>query len=336
MHTEPLFLRLTRSALIRTRHQMQHRLLRSIERTPAPYKFALRNILFTAFAPLFKGTDIYTHWQAAQDYFDPKRLSDIELIDLQVIPTPKVLSNKRIAIQAHIFYTDIAPEIAQLLKDFPVPFDLLISTSDAKQESFLRAQFQNCPHLKQLHILVTPNRGRDLGPLLYGYGKKLLDYDYFAHIHTKKSSGTNDIGNIWRQYLFYGLLDPAKNRTLKILGLLEQFGLVYPQKFPHIDVQNCQWGDNLDGASSLCQSMGIASPSPGYIEFPAGSMFWAKTTALKPLLEHPFTLDHFEIENGQTDRTLMHAIERCLTHISLSQGYPVAVLRNPSILPVYP
>ena len=57
MPTEPHFVRLTRSALIRTRQQLQHWFLRSIERTPVPYQFALRNILFTAFSPLFKGAD---------------------------------------------------------------------------------------------------------------------------------------------------------------------------------------------------------------------------------------------------------------------------------------
>jgi lipopolysaccharide biosynthesis protein len=131
-------------------------------------------------------------------------------------------------------------------------------------------------------------------------------------------------------------LDSSNDRTSKILGLLEEYGLVYPQKFPLIDVQNCQWAENLKAASALCNQMHIAVPSPGYVEFPAGSMFWAKASALKPLLELPLTLEEFEREDGQTDRTLMHAIERSLAHISLSQGYPVAVLRNPSMFPVYP
>jgi lipopolysaccharide biosynthesis protein len=82
--------------------------------------------------------------------------------------------------------------------------------------------------------------------------------------------------------------------------------------------------------------MHLPAPLPGYIEFPAGSMFWAKTVALKPLLEHPFAPNDFEPEVGQTDRTIMHAIERSLAHISLSQGYPIALLRYPSAISFYP
>jgi lipopolysaccharide biosynthesis protein len=336
MNRDSYLLRKMHSARTRFRNQLQHWLLRLLEITPAPWCFALRNFLFKQGAPLFSGTDAYIQWQAAVKYFDTQRSPKIQIIDLSKIPSPTSIPAKKIAIQAHIFYSDLAPELAKVLTQFPAPFDLLISTPDSQNEEFLRSQFQGIGNLKNLKILITPNRGRDLGPLLYGFGKELLNYDCFAHIHTKKSSATNDIGNSWRQYLVQGLLDSSQDRTLKILGLLEEYGLVYPQKFPFIDVQNCQWGENLKNASALCESMQIPTPSPGYIEFPTGSMFWAKTAALKPLLEHPFAPNDFEVETGQTDHTIMHAIERSLGHISLSQGYPIALLRYPSAISFYP
>jgi lipopolysaccharide biosynthesis protein len=325
-----------RSARTRLRHQLQHSLLRLLEITPTPWRFALRNFLFKYGAPLFSNTEAYTQWQAAVKYFDTQRSAKIQIIDLGKIPSPKSIPAKKIAIQAHIYYCDLAPELAEVLVHFPVPFDLLISTPDTQNEEFLRSQFQGISNLENLKILITPNRGRDLGPLLYGFSKQLLNYDYFAHIHTKKSSATNDIGNTWRQYLVQGLLDSAQDRTLKILGLLEEYGLVYPQRFPLIDVQNCRWGENLIAANALCKAMQITAPSQGYVEFPTGSMFWAKTVALKPLLEHPFAQEDFDLENGQTDGTVMHAIERTLAHTSLSKGYPIALLRYPSAISFYP
>jgi lipopolysaccharide biosynthesis protein len=325
-----------RSARTRLHHQLQHWLLSLLEITPTPWRFALRNFLFKHGAPLFSDTDAYIQWQAAVKYFDTQRSLKIQIIDLEKMAAPKLILPKKIAIQAHIFYSDLAPELAKVLTRFPMPFDLLISTPDSENEEFLRNQFQGITNLQNLQILITPNRGRDLGPLLYGFGKQLLNYDYFAHLHTKKSSATNDIGDAWRQYLVQGLLDSSQGRMLKILGLLEEYGLVYPQKFPLIDVQNCQWGENLKTASALCKSMQLPVPSPGYIEFPAGSMFWAKTAALRPLLEHPFAPNDFEVETGQTDGTIMHAIERSLTHIALSQGYPIALLKYPSAISCYP
>ena len=325
-----------KSAQARAQAHLQHWGLRLIELTPAPRKFALRNALFTHLPFLFQGTPSFAVWQKAFEYFVTQRQTQIELIDLAALPIPQQLPMKKIALHAHIFYPDLASELAKVLANFPAPFDLLISTPDAHNEESLRKQFQGIQHLQKLQILITPNRGRDIAPLLYGFGKELLNYDYFAHVHTKKSSATNDIGNAWRQYLVQGLLDSSQDRSLKILNLLEDYGLVYPQKFPFIDVHNCQWGENLKTASNLCESMQIPVPLPGYIEFPAGSMFWAKTAALKPLLEHSFTIDDFETENGQTDGTIMHAIERSLTHIAISQGYPVALLKYPSTISYYP
>jgi lipopolysaccharide biosynthesis protein len=332
----PPLTRLVRSLKNKTRQSLQHFSLRLIEQTPAPYKFALRNILFTNFSFLYVKTEPYLNWQAALMYFDQNRSSQIKLIDLKKISPPTNLAPKKIAIQAHIFYQDLAAELASLLVNFPAPFDLLISTPNKEAEELIRNQFQGISNLQNLQILITPNRGRDLGPMLYGFGGQLLNYDYFAHVHTKKSTNSNDIGNAWRKYLVKGLLDSSNDRTSKILGLLEEFGLVYPQKFPLIDVQNCQWGNNLIVANELCAAMNVHTPAPGYIEFPAGSMFWAKTAALKPLLEHPFAIEDFEIEAGQTDRTIMHAIERSLSHICLAQGYPVALLSNPSSISFYP
>ena len=329
-------LRKIQSLKTRVLNQLQHWLLVALAKTSAPWRFALRNFLFTHWAPLFAGTTAYIQWQAAVSYFEIQRSPKIQIIDLQNIPAPKKLIPKKIAIQAHIFYPDLVPELAQLLIKFPEPFDLLISTPDSQYEKWLHGQFQGVTNLQNLEVLITPNRGRDLGPMLYGFGSQLLTYDYFAHVHTKKSSGTNDIGNKWRQYLIQGLLDSSQDRTSKILGLLEKYGMVYTQKFPLIDVQNCQWGENHKTASALCESMHLPAPLPGYIEFPAGSMFWAKTVALKPLLEHPFAPNDFEPEVGQTDRTIMHAIERSLAHISLSQGYPIALLRYPSAISFYP
>lgn len=336
MNRESLLLRKIDSAKIRLRYKFQHWLLCALEITPAPWRFALRNLLFNHLTPLFSGTDAYAQWQAAMDYFELNRSSKIQLIDLQAMPTPKSLTAKKIAIQAHIFYPDLASELAKVLANFPAPFDLLISTPDAHNEEGLRKQFQGIQHLQKLQILITPNRGRDIAPLLCGFGKELLNYDYFAHVHTKKSSATNEIGDAWRQYLINGLLNSSQDRSLKILDLLEKFGLVYPQKFPLIDVQDCQWGENLKTAGNLCEAMQIPALLPGYIEFPAGTMFWAKTSALKPLLELPLTLEEFDQENGQTDRTIMHAIERSITHICLAQGYPVALLRYPSAVSFYP
>jgi lipopolysaccharide biosynthesis protein len=310
----------------RSRNSLAHLLLSTLEKIPPPWKFAARNLLFNQLPSLFFSCSFYQSWQEANRYFVTHRNPKIEIIDLAATPLPQKIIAKKIAIQTHIFYPELAGEIAYYLKDFPVPFDLLISTPDASNEEVIRNNFKDMSKLKTIHLLITPNRGRDFAPLLVGFGKQLLQYEYFAHLHTKKSIGANSIGNAWRQYLYQGLLDCSGGRIQKLLELLEDYGLIYPQRFPLIDVQNCQWGSNYPRGKMLFESIGIDAPADGFIEFPVGSMFWANTQALKPLLEHAFVLEDFEAELDQTDNTLMHTLERSLGYVALSQGFPVGIL----------
>jgi lipopolysaccharide biosynthesis protein len=320
----------------RAHNLVQHYLLKTLESTPAPWNFKLRNFLFTNLTHLFHETDSYANWKEACEYFITARNPKIKLVDINNSKTPKNFVAKKIAIQAHIYYPELANELAAILNNFPVKFDLLVSTTNSRDVEFIRSQFKSIVNLKKLHILVTPNRGRDLGPLLYGFGKELLNYDYFAHVHTKKSTGTNSIGDEWRKYLLNGLLNTANHRPLKIFELLSNHGMVYCQKHPLIDVKYCRWSGNLEMAQDLCRRLKITNPIPGYIEFPVGSMFWATTEALKPLLEHNFLAEDFDIEQGQTDDTLMHALERSLSHIAISQGHAIAILHDPNQASFYP
>ena len=329
-------LRLLRSAKIRAINHLQHKLLVSIEKMPAPYQFAWRNTLFNNLPSVFAKSPAYKNWKEACTYLINNRPASIQIIDLEKITSPKIAPSKKIAIHAHIFYLDLVPQLVALLEKFPLPFDLLISETNATHEELLLSQFQGLPQLKVLQIRITPNRGRDLGPMLYAFGQDLLQYDCIAHVHTKKSVGTNTIGNRWRDYLWEGLLSHEQERIPKIIELLSTYGLIYPQKFPLIDVQNCQWGQNHARAHDLCDKLTVSQPPEGFIEFPAGTMFWANPQALKPLLNYPFTPQDFEEEQGQSDGTIMHTIERSLAHIAQAQGYPIGLLRYPSAISYYP
>jgi len=329
-------LRLMRSAKIRATNHLQHQLLVSIEKMPPPYRFAWRNFLFSKLPSMFIQSPAYQQWEKAYAYFIDNRPASIQLIDLEKIAELNIAPSKKIAIHAHVFYLDLVPQLVALLAKFPLPFDLLISAVDATYEELLLSQFQGLSQLKALQIRITSNRGRDLGPMLFTYGKDLLQYDCIAHVHTKKSVDTNAIGNRWRDYLWEGLLSPERERIPKIIELLSTYGLIYPQKFPLIDVQNCQWGQNHATAHDLCDKLTVPQPPEGYIEFPAGTMFWANPQALKPLLDYSFTPQDFEEEQGQSDGTIMHTIERSLAHIAQAQGYPIGLLRYPSVISYYP
>jgi len=319
-----------------TRESLRHGLLTWMLKVSPPHQFVIRNLLFNLLPNLFKGTSQFNQWQEAKRVLLDERPPSIHFIDLQKASFLPVAAEKKIAIHVHLFYTDLANELAGLIQSLPIAVDLFISTPHEQDLELIKTLFRPLPTVKQLTIELTPNRGRDLAPLICTFGRQLAGYDYLAHIHTKKSLAANSLGDTWRDYLWQQLLGSKDHRIEKILTLLSSNALIYPQKFAPIDVINCQWGPNWETANRLCEKWGIAAPVKGFIEFPVGTMFWAHSQALSPLLLSGLQYADFDEELGQTDGTLAHTLERCITHLVTTQGLDVAILITPTFFNPYP
>ena len=323
---------------------LRHRALTWIASLPAPSQFIWRNRLFSFVPSLFEKSDQYSLWNNARTYFMTERPKDHHLIALETIELSslkKVSPITRIAVHAHMYYAEMAPLLATYLAKFPQPIDLFISNPKEQDQAYLYEQFCEIPTIGRLEVRLTPNQGRDIAPMIDPFGRVLLEYDFIAHIHSKKSIGTNSIGQAWCDYLWEAVLSNQHERLSKIWGLLQDYSMVYPEKFHWIDVANCRWGEHLPRSIDLCNQLHISPPmtnltSEDFVEFPVGSMFWARADALAPLLGSHLTYQSFEAESGKTDGTLNHTIERNLTHIALSQGLPIAVLQNTPFTHAYP
>jgi lipopolysaccharide biosynthesis protein len=99
-----------------------------------------------------------------------------------------------------------------------------------------------------------------------------------------------------------------------------KLGMIAPQHFEAIRY-SAGWGKNFEISEKIAQKMGIKISKSGPIDFPSGSMFWARTAALKPLLNSNFSIDDFPDEVGQVDETLAHAIERLFFFSCEQAGY---------------
>jgi len=99
-------------------------------------------------------------------------------------------------------------------------------------------------------------------------------------------------------------------------------GLVGPQG--HVISMGMYYGANRKNVNLLARRMGIENIDPNHDRFIAGTMFVARSIALKPILALGLRPDEFETELSQLDGTMAHAVERALAYSAMSAGFEIA------------
>jgi hypothetical protein len=298
-------------------------------RLPPHWRDSVVDFSYRYAGRLFSGFPDYESWRArlrdneiVQEKPGTVRLTDLGQVD------PLRAASGRIAIHTHLYYPDLATEFAGYLGNMPFQYDLFVSVTSEEGRAAGAHAFRNLPNAKALRIELVPNRGRDIAPMLCAFGEALRNYDYLAHIHTKKSLYNKGATAGWREYLLGSLLGD-KNRIRRIFSLLHHgAGLVYPQAFHLVPYAGSSWMANRVAGHAWCTRLGVRCVPQGYFDFPVGSMFWARAEALRPLFDAGITLDDFDAEAGQNDGTFAHVIERLLGVVARDSGKGIAVLRD--------
>ncbi len=302
---------------------------------PVRERQRLLAIIYRFAGRLFTGTEHYELWRIEQQYAGNPSLIHTNtaltgLTDIDEIEPLAAPPSGRIAIHAHIFYADLANEFAKFLNNMPYPYDLFVSTANEKDKHACQRALSHLPQLKHMTIAVVPNRGRDIAPFFGTFGQTLQQYEYIAHIHSKKSLYSNGKADGWREYLLNHLLgSPLQIR--KIFSLLagdKNVGLIYPQNFTALPHWANTWLSNKAMGQRLCRKLGITSAPSGYFDFPAGSMFWAQSKAIQPLFNAGFNIEDFPEEAGQNDATLAHSIERVFALVARQSGFNINILKD--------
>ncbi|MDP3662785.1 MAG: rhamnan synthesis F family protein [Nitrosomonas sp.] len=304
-------------------------------RLPRRLRNKVLDIAYRIAGPLFSGMGHYELWRATKVDFVEQLSMDsggflAGMIDLSTIAPMTTPPSGRIAIHTHIFYADLAAEFAKYLGQMPFQYDLFVSTPNEATSQMCKQAFSHLPHLGQLTVTIVPNRGRDIAPMFCTFGELLQRYDYIAHIHSKKSLYNDGATDGWREYLLTNLLG-SKSQIQKIFALLtgdKTVGFVYPQNFTALPYIANSWLSNKACGHFWCTKLGITKIPTGYFDFPAGSMFWARTEALQPLFNANIKVEDFPEEAGQTDATLAHCIERLFVLVTRRSGFNAAILRD--------
>lgn len=311
------------------RARLLHHGKRLYWRVPAQYRTPLLSWSYRNLGPLFKGLPHYEQWRSSGAYSGSLPVGSNPMLLIDGIPQAEQ-ADGRIAIHLHMYYHDLADEFAQHLKNMPFEYDLYVSVTNEDGKKACQKAFSALTKQKLLVIEQVPNRGRDIAPMFCTFGARLKDYDYIAHLHSKKSLYNRGATEGWREYLCRHLLG-NQERIRRIFTLMQgdgAYGIVYPQNYMLLPYMANTWLANRALGNAWCARLGIGPVPEGYFDFPAGSMFWAKGQALQPLFDAGITLDDFAEESGQTDGTFAHCLERLLVLSSHKQGFKPGIIKD--------
>ena len=226
-------------------------------------------------------------------------------------PEFNYVKNIDVAVICHLFYPDQWPIIADKLQIIPMPFDLYITHPSSVLGEVEKIK-QSMPNLKSIEVI---NRGRDIAPF-YELMTRIDDLHYkgILKLHTKKTVHRVD-GQRWFKDIL-GCLLPNEIKVNQIINKLRETEtplIIAPSK--HVLYSENYWGiseemvNNKQHIKKLSEKLNIST-----IGFPfvAGSMFWASPKAFSRMIDLDLGLLDFELELGQKDGTLAHAMERFL------------------------
>jgi len=236
-------------------------------------------------------------------------------------------SGLRVALHGHFHYPELAKDLLVRLGVNKTPVDLFLTT-DTEAKAVVLARL-TASYAGAKHIVVTPNRGRDIAPFFAVLPTILSEgYDVVGHVHSKRSLAVDaGMGDRWRNFLWENLIGnpaPMVDTAAAAFAGDASLGLLMAED-PHV----VGWDQNRQAADALAARMGLALPLPDYLDFPLGTMFWARPAALRPLVDLALTPDDYPEEPLPDDGTILHAIERLLPLVARHAGLETAGLRVP-------
>jgi glycosyltransferase involved in cell wall biosynthesis/SAM-dependent methyltransferase len=232
----------------------------------------------------------------------------------------------RVSLHVHAFYADQLQGIVERLNVNACAPDLFVSVCTPEGAAQAREALSTY-HGRVVQLQITPNLGRDIGPLLTQFGPELCaDYDIAGHLHTKKSLHVTDrpFAEAWNTFLMENLVGGNRggaslDAIVSAMELDPAIGIVFPDD-PHV----ISWTKNRACAEDLAARMQIGK-LPAEFNFPVGSMFWIRSSVLTKFVELGLTWDDYAPEPLPIDGTIVHAMERLFGVAPAALGMTCAV-----------
>ncbi|MDB5511040.1 MAG: hypothetical protein JWR08_523 [Enterovirga sp.] len=234
----------------------------------------------------------------------------------------------RVGAHLHCFYPDLLGEAVAALSALPADAHLVVTVTGAADRDFAKKYIARSGMIRSFEVRVVPNRGRDIAPFLVACRDMFDAFDVVLHVHTKVSPHV-EWGDAWRHYLFDQLLGSAGHvdAALRAFEQEPRLGVLYPanfcliRRFATMDLVADELGEQLGGVAARSRD--------GTLDYPAGSMAWYRTAALRDLLAKVDALDVFERERQQVGATVAHLLERAIPASARDAGFAVSSYVTP-------
>lgn len=253
------------------------------------------------------------------DFILPKEYKlERTIVDIQV---------KKILVVIHLHYFELLNMHLNYIKNIPDNIDIMITTSNVKIKN---ACLENKMIMqKKCKIIEKKNRGRDISAFLVTCRRDILTYDYVCFLHDKKEKCKEHEEDVkkWVKCLWENTIG-SENYIENICMLLDenpQIGLIVPP--PLLSDYSGRayantWYNNFHTTEKLAKKMGlICDLDENKMPITLGTVFWAKTVALKKLFEIDWKYEDFDDEPLKSDGTISHAIERILAYVAQDANF---------------
>lgn len=235
--------------------------------------------------------------------------------------------SSRTLIIIHLHYIEDIEWYYEYMRSIPTDLcDIIVTCSDESVKDILVVKNQG---FLPIRYVQTQNRGRDVSAFLVAANPMMQDYDYVCFLHDKKEKHEERHNDIleWRRSLWENTIG-TRAYIYNIIDLFDkngEVGLLVPPIYIgdrfSAGYLNA-WANNYENTKQLCQMLGIqAKIDVDESPIALGTVFWARVSALKKLVQYEWKYEDFPEEPLADDGTISHAIERVLPYVVQDAGY---------------
>lgn len=237
------------------------------------------------------------------------------------------MTASNVACVIHAYYIDVFEEMLERLSWSKGLFARLYVSVTSEDQERAELLLQESGH--NYRLFIVDNHGRDVYPFIKILPELKKDkIDFLAKIHTKKSLHRVD-GDKWRNELYDQLLSKRMYlHALRRFCECNTVGFIAPDN--SVVPLTYYWGSNEKNVYSLCSKSSINIRNIEDERFIAGTMFYARLSAFDDVNQLNLAKSDFDPEEGQTDGTLAHALERFFGVCGSARGY---YMEEPGFLP---